>query len=40
VIGKGTAGKIFLVQRKGKPKEVYAMKALSKEQMLDYGLVE
>ena len=40
VIGKGSQGKIFLVQRRNNPREVYAMKSIGKEKMLDYGLID
>lgn len=31
---------MLLVQRKNKPEIVYAMKAIDKNKMLDYGLVD
>jgi len=40
VIGKGSTGKVLLVQRKNKPELVFAMKSISKEKMLDYGLID
>jgi hypothetical protein len=35
VIGRGSFGKVFLVQKKG-AKEVYAMKSLRKDVIIDY----
>ena len=39
VIGRGSFGKVFLVQHKGDGK-VYAMKSLRKDVILDYDQVE
>ena len=39
VIGKGSFGKVFLVQNKHS-KEVYAMKALRKDVILDYDQLQ
>ena len=39
VIGRGSFGKVFLVQKKGS-QEVYAMKSLRKDVILDYDQVE
>lgn len=39
VIGRGSFGKVFLVQKKG-TKEVYAMKSLRKDVIIDYDQVE
>ena len=39
VIGRGSFGKVFLVQKKG-TLEVYAMKSLRKDVILDYDQVE
>ena len=39
VIGRGSFGKVFLVQKKG-TQEVYAMKSLRKDVILDYDQVE
>jgi hypothetical protein len=39
VIGRGSFGKVFLVQKKGSS-EVYAMKSLRKDVILDYDQVE
>jgi len=36
VIGRGSFGKVFLVQKKNKPGEVYAMKSLRKDVIIDY----
>ena len=34
VIGRGTFGKVFLIERKTKPGEVYAMKSIDKKEIL------
>jgi len=39
VIGKGSFGKVFLVQ-KASDKKVYAMKSLRKDVILDYDQIE
>ena len=39
VIGRGSFGKVFLVEKKGS-KEVYAMKTLIKDVIIDYEQVE
>ena len=39
VIGRGSFGKVFLVEKKD-TKEVYAMKSLRKDVILDYDQVE
>ena len=39
VIGKGSFGKVFLVQKKGSDK-AYAMKALRKDVILDFDQIE
>ena len=39
VIGRGSFGKVFLVERKG-TKEVYAMKSLRKDVILEYDQIE
>ena len=39
VIGRGSFGKVFLVEKKGS-KEVYAMKSLRKDVIIDYDQVE
>ena len=39
VIGRGSFGKVFLVEKKGQ-KDVYAMKSLRKDVILDYDQVE
>lgn len=39
VIGKGSFGKVFLVQKKGTSK-VFAMKSLRKDVIIDYDQVE
>ena len=39
VIGKGSFGKVFLVQKKGTDK-VFAMKSLRKDVIIDYDQVE
>ena len=39
VIGKGSFGKVFLVQKKG-TNNVYAMKSLRKDVILDYDQIE
>lgn len=39
VIGRGSFGKVFLVQKKG-TNEVYAMKSLRKDVIIDYDQVE
>jgi serine/threonine protein kinase len=39
VIGRGSFGKVFLVEKKG-GKEVYAMKSLRKDVIIDYDQVE
>lgn len=36
VIGRGSFGKVFLVQKKNKPGEVFAMKSLRKDVIIDY----
>ena len=40
VIGKGSFGKVFLVQKEGNDQKVYAMKSLRKDVILDYDQVE
>jgi serine/threonine protein kinase len=39
VIGRGSFGKVFLVEKKGS-KQVYAMKSLRKDVIIDYDQVE
>ena len=39
VIGRGSFGKVFLVQKKGSS-EVYAMKSLRKDVIIEYDQVE
>lgn len=39
VIGKGSFGKVFLVEKKD-TKKVYAMKSLRKDTILDYDQIE
>jgi len=39
VIGRGSFGKVFLVEKKDS-KEVYAMKSLRKDVIIDYDQVE
>ena len=36
VIGRGSFGKVFLVVKKDNPNEVYAMKSLGKNVILEY----
>jgi len=40
VIGRGSFGKVFLVIKKDNPNEVFAMKALAKNVILEYDQVE
>jgi serine/threonine protein kinase len=40
VIGRGSFGKVFLVIKKDDPSEVFAMKALAKNIILEYDQVE
>jgi serine/threonine protein kinase len=40
VIGRGSFGKVFLVQKKGDNTKMYAMKSLRKDVILDYDQVE
>jgi len=40
VIGRGSFGKVFLVVKKDDPSQVYAMKALAKNVILEYDQVE
>jgi serine/threonine protein kinase len=40
VIGRGSFGKVFLVEKKNSSKEVYAMKSLRKDVIIDYDQVE
>lgn len=36
VIGRGSFGKVFLVQKKGDSSKIFAMKSLRKDVILDY----
>lgn len=36
VIGRGSFGKVFLVQKKGDTSKIFAMKSLRKDVILDY----
>ena len=40
VIGRGSFGKVFLVQKKGINGEVYAMKSLRKDVIIEFDQVE
>ena len=40
VIGRGSFGKVFLVVKRDNPSEVYAMKTLGKNVILEYDQVE
>jgi serum/glucocorticoid-regulated kinase 2 len=40
VIGRGSFGKVFLVQKKGDTSKIFAMKSLRKDVILDYDQVE
>lgn len=40
LIGKGAYGKVFLIERKNNPGEVYAMKTIEKESIIEEGMLE
>ena len=35
VLGRGTFGKVFLIERKSNPGEIYAMKSIDKVEIID-----
>lgn len=40
LIGRGSYGKVFLIEKKNNPGEVYAMKTIEKETIIDEDLLE
>ena len=40
LIGKGAFGKVFLIEKTGKKREIYAMKSIEKERVMVENLLE